>query len=250
MRLHRFFPHNLPVALILFFAVQTFVPSSTTAVAQPSLFFHSTASTVSIGDTVSVDVLVASPDTAMNTVSATVVYPSNVLVPVSVSKEGSRFPLWVDEPVLSTATGTIHFAAVLLNPGFKGNAGQVLRLQFRARAAGIAMLTLRDVLVLANDGVGTSIPTSAHALRFMVVARGTTGVSRGTVAAAATPTSSNQNPIVAATPTTPYQNPVAVATPTPIAKRETKTAYDAWVYIALNIGLIATLIGRRVARLG
>lgn len=112
---------------------------------------------VSVGDTVNVTVTVSSQGEALNAISGTLSFPSNLLSVVSVSRASSILTLWVQEP--SSSSGTVSWSGLVPNPGWSGYSGTVLVIQFRARATGTATFSFVSSAVLANDGQGTNILT-------------------------------------------------------------------------------------------
>jgi len=96
----------------------------------------------------------------MNAASGVISFPSDKLEVTSLSKTGSIFSLWVQEPTFSNTAGTVNFEGIVLNPGFIGSSGKAITITFRAKAAGNAPLTFSSGAVLANDGQGTNILAS------------------------------------------------------------------------------------------
>lgn len=134
---------------------------SPAAASAATLSASPTSSTVSVGDTVSVYVVVSSVDRAMNAVSSTLSFPSDIFEVTSVSKNNSIITLWVQEPSFSNSAGTISFEGVVLNPGFTGASGRVITATLRAKSEGTARLLFSSGSVLANDGQGTEILTGS-----------------------------------------------------------------------------------------
>ena len=95
----------------------------------------------------------------MNAASGVVSFPQDKLQVVSLSKSGSIFNLWVQEPSFFNGTGTISFEGIVLNPGFMGSAGKIITVNFRAKSSGNVSLSFSSGSVLANDGKGTNILT-------------------------------------------------------------------------------------------
>ena len=124
-----------------------------------TLFFSQSADSYGVGSTFSVGVYTGSSDQAMNAASGVVSFPSDKLEVVSLSKTGSIFSLWVQEPSFSNSGGTVSFEGIVLNPGFMGGSGKILTITFRAKAPGEANLSFTSGSVLANDGTGTNILT-------------------------------------------------------------------------------------------
>ena len=125
-----------------------------------SLYFSPTTGNYNVGQTFSVSVYVSSADQSMNAASGIISFPKDKLNVVSLSKTGSIFSLWVQDPTFSNSAGTITFEGIVLNPGFNGSAGKIITLNFKAKATGNAPLTFSSGSVLANDGKGTNILTS------------------------------------------------------------------------------------------
>jgi len=128
-------------------------------------------STVSVNSTITETVLVSSINQAMNAISGTISFPTNLLQVVSVSRTNSILSLWVQEPVFSNTNGTISFSGIVPNPGYTGSRSQVFSIQFRGKKEGTAtVLFSPSPQVLANDGNGTDILTGTNAATITVVA--------------------------------------------------------------------------------
>ncbi len=113
--------------------------------------------TIEVGETTTVQVLVASTGQAINAAEATVSFPKELLEASAVSKSGSVLTLWAVDPASSNTGGTATFSGGLPSPGYTGGAKRVISITFRAKKAGTATLTLGAAQVLANDGLGTNI---------------------------------------------------------------------------------------------
>src|SRR3989344_7735403 len=128
-----------------------------------TLYFSPSSGTQAVGTTFSVGVYVSSADQAMNAASGVISFPSDKLTVESISKSGSIFSLWVQEPSFSNppagGQGTVNFEGIVLNPGYAGNSGKILNITFKAKAAGVANVSFSSGSVLANDGNGTNILT-------------------------------------------------------------------------------------------
>ena len=99
--------------LIFFFFLFGLAPLSTDAA---TLSFSPTAESYAVGSTFSVGVSVGSVDQAINAVSGVISFPWDKLEMVSLSKTGSIFSLWVQEPSFSNSVGTVSFEGIVLNP--------------------------------------------------------------------------------------------------------------------------------------
>jgi len=131
-----------------------------------TLYFSPSSGSHAVGTTFSVNVYVSSADQAMNAASGVISFPQDKLEATSLSKTGSIFTLWVQEPSFSNSAGTINFEGIVLNPGFTGAAGKIITINFRAKAAGSALVNFSSGSVLANDGKGTNILTSLGNAQF------------------------------------------------------------------------------------
>lgn len=117
---------------------------------------------INTGDSVTETISVASADQALNAVSGTLSFPTDLLEVVSVSRANSILSLWVQDPSFSNANGSIVWGGIVPNPGYRGDHGLILSVQFRAKSAGAATVAFASSAVLANDGNGTNILTAAE----------------------------------------------------------------------------------------
>ena len=133
-----------------------------------NLYFSPSSGSHAVGTTFSVSVYVSSADQAMNAASGVISFPSDKLEVTSLSKTGSIFTLWVQEPSFSNSAGTVNFEGIVLNPGFTGSSGKAITITFRAKAAGNASLTFSSGSALANDGKGTNVLTGLGDANFSI----------------------------------------------------------------------------------
>jgi len=145
--------------IILFFFLIGLAPLSVSAA---TLSFSQPAESYSVGSTFSMSVYAGSSDQAMNAASGVISFPWDKLEVVSLSKTGSIFSLWVQEPSFSNSAGTVSFEGIVLNPGYTGASGKILTITFRTKTAGTANLSFSSGSVLANDGTGTNILTGSR----------------------------------------------------------------------------------------
>lgn len=127
------------------------------AVQAASLYLSPGSGTHNVGATFTLNLIVNSADQAMNAASGIVSFPADKLEVVSLTKGGSIFSLWVQEPSFNNSSGRVNFEGIVLNPGFTGASGRLLSITFKAKAAGSAIVNFSSGLVLANDGQGTNI---------------------------------------------------------------------------------------------
>ena len=102
----------------------------------------------------------------MNAASGAISFPPDKLEVISLSKTGSIFTLWVQEPLFSNSSGAVNFEGIALNPGFTGIGGKLITVNFKAKAAGAAVLNFSSGSVLANDGKGTNILANLGSAQF------------------------------------------------------------------------------------
>lgn len=114
-------------------------------------------SNVVVGELITARVIVSSADQSANALSGILSFNPSKLQVTSLSKSGSIVNLWVTEPDFSNAKGQVSFEGAILNPGFMGQAGTVLTINFKAKEAGSATISFANGSILANDGEGTSI---------------------------------------------------------------------------------------------
>ncbi len=131
-----------------------------------TLYFSPSSGSYTVGSTLSTSIYVSSVDQAMNAASSVISFPADKLEVISLSKTGSIFSLWVQEPAFNNSAGAVNFEGIVLNPGFTGATGKIITVNFRAKAAGIAPLNFSSGSVLANDGKGTNILASLGNAQF------------------------------------------------------------------------------------
>lgn len=110
-----------------------------------------------VGETFSLNVVVSSPDKALNALSGVISIPADLLELVSVSDASTVVSFWIQSPQSSASRDTVSFEGAILNPGYQGTGGQVLRLQLRAKKSGTSSVVFQSGSVLANDGQATNI---------------------------------------------------------------------------------------------
>lgn len=150
------------------FALGVFIFAAHTANAA-TLYFSPSSGNFSVGDLLTAGVLVNTESKAINNADAVVHFPSAFLEVVSVTKSGSIFSLWVEEPAFSNSAGTISFNGGLPTPGFNGTAGRILNIVFRVKSAGLATVLFSSGAVRANDGLGTDILQTRAQAQFNLI---------------------------------------------------------------------------------
>lgn len=132
-----------------------------------TLSFSPVSSTVELGDTITVRVMVSS-GSSINAISGVALIPTSLFSIESVSKSGSVLNFWVSEPNFSKGAGSLSFEGVALG-GFSGGTGSVVTVVLRATSIGSGSLTFSSGQVLANDGQGTNVTSGLDKAVFSVV---------------------------------------------------------------------------------
>ena len=116
------------ILLAVFFgALLVYVPFVNAAV----LSFSPPTGVFTIGSTFSVEVRVDGEGEAVNAAEGSIMFEPGELKVVNVSKEGSIFSLWTQEPAYSNNEDKIIFAGGRTD-GYKGGDGKVIAIQFKA----------------------------------------------------------------------------------------------------------------------
>ena len=145
------------IVLLLIILLSSFWPISPIKAANASLYLSPSTGVYTVGNTFSITVKVNTGGMAINAAEGTLVYSSDKLEVVSLSKSGSIFSLWTTEPIFSNSNGTVEFGGGAPNPGYTGAAGQIITITFKAKISGTATISFSSGAVLANDGQGTNI---------------------------------------------------------------------------------------------
>ena len=151
------FYRGFPVSSILSFTLPGSSPSETQVAAV--LRAVPSDSTFTVGDAITVALVVDTKGVSINAVGGNIAYSSDNVEIIDVSTSDSIINYWVQEPKFSNASGTASFSGVVLSPGFTGSAGNIVTLSFKAKRPGKTSIDITDAQVLANDGLGTNILT-------------------------------------------------------------------------------------------
>ena len=196
---------KIAVAVAVFSALSFGVANAAT------LFLTSDVQQAAVGDTVNVNVRIAS-DQSVNAAQGTLYYPKDIFDVAAVSHTSSIFDIWLAPPTVNTTTGEIAFLGGSTN-SFSGASLPVFTITFRARGTGKGDVGFKSAAVTAGDGTGANVLTSSAILSFAI------GGSSGVGSSNATAT----QPVTVAVPKTPVPPPkqivriAAPATPTTTA---------------------------------
>jgi len=119
-----------------------------------SLIIDPASESFLVGKVFPVKLIIDTNGQFINTVHADIIFPSDKVEVVNISKENSIFSVWPEEPNISNSK--ISFSAGLPNPGFSG-IGNIITVNFKAKEEGLINLKIDGGKILANDGLGTNI---------------------------------------------------------------------------------------------
>lgn len=125
--------------------------------ANASLYLSPSTGNYTVGNNFSVQVKVNTGGLAINASDGSLVFDPDKLEIKNLSKEGSIFSLWVQEPIFSNSLGTINFAGGKPSPGYSGSAGTIFNIFLRAKTAGQTNVSFAAGSILADDGKGTNV---------------------------------------------------------------------------------------------
>ncbi|TAK03366.1 hypothetical protein EPO34_04885 [Patescibacteria group bacterium] len=124
-----------------------------------SMYVNPPSGEIEINDPITLEVLLSSPDQAVNAVNGTIRFPTELLEVSGVSVNGSVISLWLQQPEYSNENGTIRFEGVVLNPGYQGPGARLFTVTLRGKGNGNADVAFSSGAILANDGMGTNVIT-------------------------------------------------------------------------------------------
>lgn len=125
--------------------------------------------TFEVGENIPVKIILNSPSQATNAVSGVISFSAGFLQVSSLSKVNSVVNMWVQEPSYYNSDGQVNFEGVTLNPGFTGQAGTILTVNFKAKTSGQTKISFSNGSILANDGEGTNILKKLGQVSFNVI---------------------------------------------------------------------------------
>lgn len=108
------------------------------------------------GDMMNVDLRIRAK-VPINAVGARILFPSDIIDVVSISKEKSFLDLWTEDTEIDEKAHAVRFSGGTTRPG--GVDGEVTALTVKVRAVhpGRGAFVLNDVLIYPNDGTGISM---------------------------------------------------------------------------------------------
>jgi hypothetical protein len=140
------------VIFMIFGAV--FVPNTTLASGNASLFFDVAGKTFTKGDTLNINIKVNSSDKKINAVSGSFKIPKNFQLQ-SIETSGSFLDFWVNEPKVSG--NILSFQGVAIKNPYQGSDGLIFSIKGVVTAKGTLSFNFKQGSILADDGLGTDV---------------------------------------------------------------------------------------------
>lgn len=156
--------------VIVFGAILCAISLPSSAFAQASITISPASGTYKVGEIFSVLINLNTGGSAVNVVSSDLRFDNAKLQVTDLGFSHSILSLWTESPSFSNPSGNIHFSGGVPSPGFTGKAGAILRVTFKAKAAGTATVAFNSASALANDGVGTNIADTLSGSTFIIEA--------------------------------------------------------------------------------
>ena len=143
------FSVSLAFLLSVSFAMPTFASNA-------SLYLSPSSETYTVDNIFSVKVKINSGTETINAAEGKLIFNSNEISVVNISKNSSIFNLWTTEPIFSNALGTIEFGGGVPS-GYQGVSGTIVTINFRAKTVGNVNVNFFSGSILAADGKGTDV---------------------------------------------------------------------------------------------
>ena len=119
------------------------------------LYISPQSGSFNVGGTLTATIRVDTSGASVNAAEGLLSFDPEKLSVSSISKVGSAFSLWTDEPAVASP-GVLKFGGGTPG-GFIGSAGSIFSVTFRVTAAGDTVVSFISGAVLAADGKGTNI---------------------------------------------------------------------------------------------
>lgn len=139
------------------------------AVMAADLSINPSAGQTTVGAVITTTIQLDTDGQAVNAVETTLTFPTDLLQLITVSKTDSILTLAKIDSAAANRTGQVMISGGLPSPGYTGDQGIVLRMTWQVRAAGQAVMTLSDGIILANDGVGTDVFRHQSGAMFILI---------------------------------------------------------------------------------
>ena len=155
--------------IFLFCLAFQFLPLISVSAVGASLYLMPGSFSFNVGQTKNVSLILNSGGQAVNSSQATINFPTDKLSVTKISR-GGLFTFWPVEPNFSNSAGTISYAGGLPDPGYSGSGATILTITFKAKAEGVAKVTIGGASILANDGKGTNVLGGTGSGTFTIIA--------------------------------------------------------------------------------
>lgn len=156
-------------------------------------------SQVSTGGTFSGTVYISTDQVKINNAEGNLFFPADLVSVDSISLVGSALNIWIEQPTFSNTTGIVSFNGGLPNPGYSGQSGNVLKVNFKAKKAGTASLSFGSAAIRANDGKGTNVFSQARGSTLAIIDGVTAPTTPITPATVINQTSLPKAPVITST---------------------------------------------------
>jgi len=157
------------IIYLSFFVALLFLPLKIEAAI---LYLAPETGTFQIGNTFSISVKINAQGTPINAADGIINFSPAELEVVGVSKSGSIFTLWPQEPTFSNQTGKIEFAGGSPQ-AFSGSGGTVFTILFKGKRDTVAKVNFSSGSILAADGKGTNVLTEMRGGVYTIKAKET-----------------------------------------------------------------------------
>lgn len=131
-----------------------------------SLYLDTNKGNYVVGDKVVVDIYVDAND-YVNAVRGEVKLPYQYLDLVKIDKSDSILSVWSQEPTVKA--NRLYFVGGVPSPGFKGQRGKILTLEFTAKSPGQVVIEFVSGSVHLNDGLGTNVLEVMRGVEFSIL---------------------------------------------------------------------------------
>lgn len=165
---------NHKLAVVLFFVAvfgfsnRLFAASNDSTYIGASLYISPLQEDPRSGTNFTLTIKTDSLSQPINAVNGRLIFNPDKLEIINVSKIGSIFNIWLEEPNFTNLEGKLSFQGGVPRPGFLGNGGTVLHIIFKAKTPGIASIVWEKAEILAHDGKGTNILTNLQNYNFAI----------------------------------------------------------------------------------
>lgn len=113
------------------------------------------------------DIVLDTEGANVNAVKLELVFPSDILEVLDISRGGSVISLWIEDPYFSNTEGSISFIGGMPG-GFVGE-GIIGSITLLAKNTGDATVSFLNVQVLLNDGAGTEALLTSYGKNFFIM---------------------------------------------------------------------------------